>query len=77
MRANRLSDMAEELVGAPSDLGAWCMAYLEELLVNHADQTARWLRNVFPGEIVEAGDVSALGSLVVRRTGPSVRSLGI
>jgi hypothetical protein len=65
LRVNRIGEMAEELASAPSDLGAWCVSYLKRLFVDHADQTARWLRNVSPGEFVEAGDLSALGTLVI------------
>jgi hypothetical protein len=65
LRVNRIGEMAEELASAPSDLGAWCVSYLKRLFVDHADQTARWLRNVSPGESVEAGDLSALGTLVI------------
>ena len=65
LRAGRLQEIAEELGGAPADLGAWCMLYLEELFVERCDQTARWLRNVSPAERVEAGDLSVLGALMV------------
>ena len=65
LRAGRLHEIAEELAGAPADLGTWCVSYLEGLFVDRSDQTARWLRNVSPGERVEAGDLSALGALMV------------
>jgi predicted transcriptional regulator len=65
LRANRVDEIAEELASAPSDLGTWCVSHLEDLFVDRADRTARWLRNVSPGEVVEAGDVSALGVLFV------------
>ncbi len=65
LRAGGLPEIAEELSGAPADLGTWCMSYLEELFVDRSDQTARWLRNVSPAERVESGDLLALGSLMV------------
>ena len=65
LRAGRLHEIAEKLAGAPADLGAWCMSYLEGLFVDRSDQTARWLRNVSPGERVDPGDLSALASLMV------------
>jgi len=65
LRAGRLDEFADELTGAPADLGSWCISYLEGLFVDRSDQTARWLRNVSPTERVESGDLSALGSLMV------------
>ena len=65
LRAGRLDELADELAGAPADLGSWCISYLEGLFVDRSDQTARWLRNVSPTERVESGDLSALGSLMV------------
>ncbi|MHB8497004.1 MAG: hypothetical protein ACYDES_03250 [Acidimicrobiales bacterium] len=65
LRAGRLHEIAEELGGAPADLGTWCVSYLDGLFVDRSDQTARWLRNVSPAEVVDAGDLSAIGSPMV------------
>ncbi len=69
LRANHPDEIAEELSGGPADLGSWCATYLESLFVDRCGQTARWLRNVSPNELVEAGDLSALGALFVEAYG--------